>query len=122
MSVMGYSLLEKTASSFQSLHSSQSSERDKMISYVPPLEEVNVLWFEDTLSEEDHRNFNLIYESLFLEGKAGNLTGLTLGMVLAEKPLAWLQVMHGRLKHLIISSETFKEKKKAEYDAGAKAK
>ena len=43
-------------------------------------------------------------------------------MVLAEKPLAWLQVMHGRLKHLIISSETFQKKKKAEYNAQAKAK
>ena len=103
--------------SFQSLPSSQGSEKDKMITYVPPLREMKVLQFEDTLSEEDHRNFNLIYESLLMGGKAGNLTDLTLGMVLAEKPLAWLQVMHGRLKHLIISSETFKEKKKAEYDA-----
>ena len=76
-----------------------------------------MLQFEDTLSEEDHRNFNLIYESFLLEGKAGNLTDLTLGMVLAEKPPAWLQVMHGRLKHLIISSETFKEKKKPKYNA-----
>ena len=76
-----------------------------MISYVPLLEEVKVLWFEETLSEEDPRNFSLIYESLFLEGKAGNLTDLTLGMMLAEKPPAWLQVMHERLKHLI-SSET----------------
>ena len=83
-----------------------------MISYVPPLEEVKVLQFEDTLSEEDCRNFNLIYESLLLEGKAGNLTDLTLGMILAEKPLTWLQVIHERLKHLIISSEVFKEKKK----------
>ena len=66
--------------SFQSLQSSQSSERDKMISYVLLLEEVKVLQFEDTLSEEDNRNFNSIYESLLLEGKAGNLT---LGMVLA---------------------------------------
>ena len=74
------------------------------------------------MSEEDHKNFNLIYESLLLEGKAGNLTDLTLGMVLAEKPLMWLQVMHERLKHFIISSEMFKEKKKAEYNARAKAK
>ena len=59
-----------------------------MITYVPPLREVKVLQFEDTLSEEDHRNFNLIYESLLMEGKAGNLTDLTLGIVLAEKPLA----------------------------------
>ena len=41
---------------------------------------------------------------------------LTLGMILAKKPLAWLQVMHGRLTHLIISPEEFKEKKKAEYN------
>ena len=72
--------------------------------------------------EEDHKNFDLICESLLLEGKAGNLTELTLGMVLAEKPLTWLQVMHERLKHLIISSEKFKEKKRAEYDVQARGK
>ena len=88
-----------------------------MIPYVPPSEEVIVLQFEDTLSEVDHRNFNLIYESLLLARKAGNLIDLMLGVVLAEKPPTWLQVMHGRLKHLTISSETFKKKKKAEYDA-----
>ena len=65
-----------------------------MIPYVPPSEEIRVLQFEDTLSEMDHRNFNLIYESLLLEGKAGNLTELTVGMVLAEKPPVWLPVMH----------------------------
>ena len=43
--------------SFQSLHSSQSSGREKMIPYVPPSEEIRVLQFEDTLSEMDHRNF-----------------------------------------------------------------
>ena len=37
-----------------------------------------MLKFKDTLSEDDHRNFNLIYESLLLEGRAGNLTNLTL--------------------------------------------
>ena len=42
-------------------------------------------------------------------------------MVLAEKPPTWLQVMHERLKHLIISSERFKEKKKAEYNVQAGA-
>ena len=108
--------------SFQSLNSSQSSERDKMIPYVAPLKEMKVLWFENMLSEEDCRNFNVIYESLLLEGKAGNLTNLTLGMVLAEKPLTWFQVMHERLKHLVMSSETFKEKEKAEHNAQAKAK
>ena len=107
---------------FQSPDSSESSQRDKMIPYVSPLEKVRVLQFEDTLSEEDCKNFDLIYESLLLEGKAGNLTDLTLGMVLAEKPPTWFQVMHERLKHLIISSEKFKEKKKAEYDAWARGK
>ena len=81
-----------------------------------------MLQFEDTLSEMHCRNFNLIYESLLLEGKAGNLTDLMVGMVLAEKPPAWLRVMHGRLKHFIISSEVFQKKKKAEYNAQAKAK
>ena len=108
--------------SFQSLHSSQGSERDRMIPYVPPPEEVKMLQFEDTLSEVDCRNFNLIYESLLLGGKVGNLTDLALGMVLAERPPSWVQVMHGRLMHLIISSETFQKKKKAGYNAQAKAK
>ena len=50
--------------SLQSLCSIQDSEKNKMIPYVPPLEEVKVFQFENTLSEMDHRNFNLIYESL----------------------------------------------------------
>ena len=70
-----------------------------------------MLQFEDTLSEMDHRNINLIYESLLLEGKAGNLTDLMVGIVLAKKPPAWLQVMHGRMRHLIISSKVFQKKK-----------
>ena len=39
---------------------------------------------KDTLSAEDRKKFNLIYESLLFEGKAGNLTDFTLGMVLAK--------------------------------------
>ena len=89
--------------SFPSLSSSQSSGSNKMIPYVSPIEKVRVLKFEDTLSEEDHRSFNIIYESPLLEGGAGNLTDLTMGIVLVEKHPAWLQVMHERLKHLIIS-------------------
>ena len=58
-----------------------------MIPYVPPLKETRVLQFEDVLSEMDHRSFNLIYELLLSEGKAGNVTDLTVGMVLAEKQL-----------------------------------
>ena len=108
--------------SFPSLSSSQSSGSDKMISYVSPIGKVRVLKFEDPLSEEDHRGFNIIYESLLLEGRVSNLTDLMMGMVLAEKPPAWLQVMHERLKHLIISSKTFKEKKRAEHIAQAGVK
>ena len=94
----------------------------KMIPYVSPLKETRVLQFEDTLSEMDCRSFNLIYESLLLEGKAGNLTDLTVGIVLAEKSPTWLPVMHRRLKDLIISSEAFQKKKKAEHNAQAKAR
>ena len=53
--------------SFQSLQSSQSSEDDKIIPNIPPVVGMRVLRFEDTLLEEDHRNFDLIYESLLLE-------------------------------------------------------
>ena len=113
LSELGSSLL----GSFQSLNSSQSSESDKMIPYVTPLNEMKVLQFKDTLLEEDHRNFSVICDSLLFEGKVGNLTDLTLGMVLAKKPPAWLQVMHERLKHLVMSLETFKEKKKAKHIA-----
>ena len=108
--------------SFPSLSSSQSSGSNKMIPYVSSIAKVRVLKFEDTLSEEDHRGFNINYESLLLEGRVGYLTDLTMGMVLAEKTPTWLQVMHERLKHLIISSETFKKKKRAEHIAQAKEK
>ena len=84
--------------SFKSLYSSQSSEEGmkgtKMIPYVHPLKEIWVIQFEDTLLEVDCKSFNLIYESLLLEGKAGNLTDLTMGMVLAEKPPTWFPVIH----------------------------
>ena len=69
-----------------------------------------VLKFEDTLSKEDCQNFKLIYKSLLFEGRAGNLTNLTLEMVLAEKPPAWLLVMSERLKYLIINADAFREK------------
>ena len=66
--------------SFQLLHSSQSSEEGikevKMIPYISPFKETGVVQFEDTLSEEDCKHFDLIYETLLLEGKAGNITDL----------------------------------------------
>ena len=68
------------------------------------------------------KQFEIIYESLLLEGKAGNLTKLTLEVVLAQKAPAWLQVIHERLKHLIISSETFWNRWKRGYRVKRKMK
>ena len=102
--------------SFQSLQGSPSSEENGIIPKIPPVGGTRVLKFEDTLLEEHHRSFNLIYESLLLEGRAGNLTNLTLEMVLAKKPPTWLPVIYERLKHLLISSDTFREKKSTIYD------
>ena len=82
---------------------------------VSSTSKVKILQFEDTLSKEDCRHFNIIYESLLLEGRAGNLTKSTLEVLLAQKPPTWLQVMHKRLKHLIISSETFQNKMRMRY-------
>ena len=96
--------------SFQSLQSSQSSEGGSGMSMIPLVGGTRVLKFEDTLSNDDCRNFKLIYESLLLERKAGYLTNLTLEMVLAEKPPTWLPVMYERLKHLIIDWDAFREK------------
>ena len=76
---------------------------------------VKILKFEDMFSKESHRQFEIIYESLPLEGKVGNLTKSVLEVVLAQKPPAWLQVIHERLKHLIISSETLWNRRKMEY-------
>ena len=80
--------------SFQSLQSSQSSEGSSSTSIILLVGGTRVLKFEDTLSGDDHRNFKLIYESLLLEGRAGNLTNLTLEMVLAGEPPIWLPVMY----------------------------
>ena len=82
--------------SFQSLQSSQRSEGGSGMSMNPLVGRNRVFKFENTLSKED---FKLIYKSLLLEGRAGNLTNLTLEMVLAKKPPAWLPVMYERLKH-----------------------
>ena len=108
--------------SFLSLSSEQSSEGEGNDPIVPMTSRVKILKFEDTLSEENHRQFKIIYESLLLEGKAGNLTKSTLEVVLAQKPPTWLQVIHERLKHLIISSETFWNRRKMEYGVRIKTK
>ena len=101
--------------SFLSLSSEQNSEGEGNDPIIPMTSKVKILRFEDTLSEEYHRQFKIIYESLPLEGRAGNLTKSTLEVVLAQKPPTWLQVMHERLKHLIISSETFQNRRKMAY-------
>ena len=58
--------------SFHSLQSSQSGEGGSGTSITPLVGGTRVLKFKDTLSEDDCRNFKLIYESLLLEGRAGN--------------------------------------------------
>ena len=104
--------LKSLMGSFLSLNSEQSSEGEGNDPIVPTTSRVKILKFEDTLYEENHRQFEIIYESLLLESKAGNLTKSTLEGVLAWKPPTWLQVIHERLKHLIISSKTFQKKEK----------
>ena len=101
--------------SFPSLSSGQNSEGEEENLIVPVTNRVKILQFEDTLSKEDCKHFNIIYESLLLRGRAGNLTKLTLEVVLAQMPPTWLQVMYERLKHLIISSETFQNRMKTGY-------
>ena len=100
---------------FLSLSSEQNSEREENDPIVPTTKRVKILRFEDTLSEEDCRQSKIIYKSLLLEGRAGNITKSTLEVVLAQRPLTWLQVMHERPKHLIISSETLWNRRKMGY-------
>ena len=50
--------------SFASLSSGQNSEGEEENPVVPLTNRVKVLWFEDTLSKEDCKYFNIIYESL----------------------------------------------------------
>ena len=93
--------------SFLSIDNEQSSKKEEDKYITSMTNRAKILKFEDTLADEDYRQFRIIYDSLLLEGKAGNLTKSTLEVVLAQKPPAWLQVIYKRLKHLIISSETF---------------
>ena len=76
-------LEESPMGSFLSLNSEQSSEREENDSIVSTTNQVKILKFEDTLAEESCRQFEIICESLLLEGKAGNLTKSMLEMVLA---------------------------------------
>ena len=96
-------VLKSPMGSFPSLSSKQNSEGEEENPIVPVTNRVKILQFEDTLSKEDCMQFNIIYESLLLEGRAGNLTKSTHEVVLSQKPPTWLQVMYERLKHFIIS-------------------
>ena len=107
--------------SFLSIGSEQSSEEEEKVHDTTMMNRVKILKFEDTLADEDYRQFKIIYDFLLLEGQGGYLTKSTLEVVLAQKPPAWLQVIYERLKHLVISSETFQEKK-GKYIAKGKAK
>ena len=114
--------LELPMGSFLSLNSEQSNEREEGESITSTTDQVKILKFKDTLTDKDHRQFEIIYESLLLKGKVGNLTKSRLEVVLAQKPPAWLQVIYERLKHLIISSETFQNKRKRGYKIKRKMK
>ena len=108
--------------SFLSLNSEQSNEREEGESITSTTNWVKILKFEDVLTDEDHRQFEIRYESLLLDGKVGNLTKSTLEVVLAQKPPAWLQVIHERLKLLIISLEFFPDRRKGGYKIKRKIK
>ena len=71
--------------SFLSLSSEQSNEKEEGESITSITDQVKILKFEDTLTDEDHRQFEIIYKSLLLEIKVGNLTKSTLEVVLAQK-------------------------------------
>ena len=107
--------------SFLSIESGKSSEEEEKVHDTTMANKVKILKFEDTLADEDYRLFKIIYDSLLLEGQAGNITKTTLEVVLAQKPPAWLQEIYERLKHLMVSLKTF-WKMKGKHIAKGKAK
>ena len=107
--------------SFLSIESEQSSEEEEKVHDTTMANKVKILKFENTLADEDYRQFTIIYDSLLLEDQEGNLTKTTLEIVLVHKPTAWLQVIYEILNHLVISPKTF-QKEKGKYKAKGKAK
>ena len=75
---------ESPVGSFLSIESEQSSEEKENVYDTPITDRVKILKFEDTLADEDYRQFRIIYDSLLLKGKVGNLTKSTLEVVLAQ--------------------------------------
>ena len=74
---------ESPVGSFLSIESEQSSEEKENIPDTSITDRVKILKFEDTLTDEDSRQFKIMYDSLLMEGKVGNLTKTTLEIVLA---------------------------------------
>ena len=64
---------ESPVGSFLSIESEQSNEEEENVHDTTIMDWVKILKFEDTLADEDYRQFRIIYDSLLLEGKAGNL-------------------------------------------------
>ena len=81
--------LESPMGSFLSIDSEQSSKKEEDAYVTSMTNQMKILKFEDTLADEDYRQFRVIYDSLLLVGKLGNLTKSTLELVLAQKPPAW---------------------------------
>ena len=77
--------LESPMGSFLSIDSEQSSEKEEDACVTSMTNCVKILKFEDTLADEDYRQFRVIYNSLLLEGEVGNLNKSTLEVVLAQK-------------------------------------
>ena len=78
--------LELPMGSFLSIDSEQSSGKEEDKHVTSMTNRVKILKFEDTLADQDYRQFRIIHNSLLLEGKVGNLTKSTLEVVLAQKP------------------------------------
>ena len=70
---------ESSMGSFLSLESEQSSEEEEKVHDTTMVNKVKILKFEDTLADEDYRQFKIIYDSLLLEGQVGNLTQNNIG-------------------------------------------
>ena len=60
--------LELPMGSFLSIGSEQSSEEKEKVHDTTMVNRVKILKFEDTLVDEDYRQFTIIYDSLLLEG------------------------------------------------------
>ena len=54
--------------SFLSIESEQSSEEEEKVHDTTMGNNVKILKFEDTLVDEDYKQFKIIYDSLLLEG------------------------------------------------------